>query len=1017
MSLPPAVQLAELSQEEQLFTALCDRLVLASRLPLATYRLQFHAAFTFAQAREIVPYLQRLGISTCYASPYLRARSGSTHGYDTVDYQALNPEVGSAAEYEALVRTLQAHGMGQILDIVPNHMGFSTDNVWWMDVLRHGPSSPYATFFDIDWQPPHGAWSDKVILPVLPEPYGQVLDNRQMQLLYRDGDFWVDYAGMHLPVEPCSTLLILRPCLALLHQQLPETHAHLLELYSIVTALEHLPPPTTRDPERCAERHRESTIIRQRLLALQAACPPLQDALAETLQQLNGCEGDAASFDTLHAVLEAQVYRLSYWRTAGDVLNYRRFFDITDLLAVRMEDPVVFDAAHARILHLLEDGSLTGVRIDHPDGLADPSGYFQRLQRAYVQRHCRRLLAEYPEPLDTPAAVLEDKLLARFDALEVQQRTPLYMVVEKILMPGERLPVSWPVHGTTGYEFLNQLNGIFVDRRRWRSFRSLYAAFIGKRETFADVLYEAKRFFLTTRLRSELDTIGALLNRLAATSRRWRDLNGPVIDAALREVLSCFPLYRTYTGPQATRVSATDRQALEVAFTEARRRHSAAPGEAFDYLHDVLHVHWIDATSPQSQGLQRLIIRKVQQLTGAAMAKGLEDTAGYRYTPLASLNEVGGDPGRFGASVFALHRANQARQQHWPQTLLATATHDTKRGEDVRARLNVLSEMPQTWRHSLKRWQQWNRPLKVQVDGHLAPSRQEEYLLYQTLLGAWPMEADFDQAVFLQRIQAYMLKALREAKVSTSWRYPNPAYEEAVAGFITDLLDATESPEFLADFRRLQEMVAQYGVWNSLSQTFLKLTAPGVPDIYQGTELWDFSLVDPDNRRPVDYALRQRLLDTLQQHCQEMPRLDFLQELLQGRMDGRIKLFVIWQTLQIRQRYQQVFQEGTYVPLRATGSQQDHLCAFARIHGDTELLVIAPRLFTRLLASPQEQPLGSSVWYDTRVLLPPSPREAWYRHLLTEEIILPVFREGQAVLPMATVCAHFPLALLQRIEG
>jgi (1->4)-alpha-D-glucan 1-alpha-D-glucosylmutase len=593
----------------------------------------------------------------------------------------------------------------------------------------------------------------------------------------------------------------------------------------------------------------------------------------------------------------------------------------------------------------------------------------------------------------------------------------LYVVLEKILEQREHLPTSWPVYGTTGYAFLNQLNGLFVDRRQVPALRSLYAAFVGVQEHWPNVLYTAKKLILKTSMSSELHALGAQLERLAATDRTWRDLTRQGLTAALREVIACFPVYRTYIGPQTTRLTAADRAAIDTAVAEARRRNPTIPPEAFDYLQATLQVQEPTARDPTAQQHQRLCIQKFQQLTGPVMAKGLEDTALYRYTPLASLNDVGGDPDAFGLTVTAFHRYNRQRQQHWPLTLLATATHDTKRGEDVRARLNVLSELPQVWGASLQRWHQLNRPHQPVVDGQPVPARQEEYLLYQTLLGVWPF-APFSAATLVKlrkRMQAYMRKALREAKVHTSWTWVHAAYEQAVDTFIARLLDDTVSRAFLEDFRVLHTTVALYGLWNSLAQTLLKLTVPGVPDIYQGCELWDFSLVDPDNRRPVDYALRQQYLAELQQRCQEETRPELVQDLLRTRTDGRIKLYVIWQTLTLRRAQAAVFRDGAYLPLEVQGRHAAHVCAFARVHATAEVVVVVPRLFTRLLPQAHDLPLGVDIWGDTGVVMSASLRGGRYRQLFTGGVVESSLVDGSSTLPLAAVLAHFPVAVLERV--
>ncbi|GIX47313.1 MAG: maltooligosyl trehalose synthase [Candidatus Tectimicrobiota bacterium] len=1001
--------------DEQQWQALSAALARQRRVPVATYRLQLHAAFPFAQARRLVPYLHALGISDCYTSPYLKARPGSPHGYDIVDYGALNPELGTPEDYDAFVEALQQHGMGHLLDFVPNHMGvLEADNPWWQDVLAHGPASRYARFFDIDWEPPTPGLRHKVLLPILGAPYGQVLENQELQLAYGEGQFFVHYYTHRLPLAPCTTPQLLRPCLAALEAQLGPSHAHTEELRAILAVLQQLPARTETAPSRVAQRYRQTAAAQQRLARLEAQCPALQAALAQTLQAFGGVKGEPRSFDALHGLLEAQAYRLCYWRVAADELNYRRFFDIAHLAAVRVEDPEVFAAMHAFVLELLAAGKVTGLRIDHIDGLYDPQDYLQRLQAAYVARWGQGWLAARGE-----AAALE-ALVARFAATCRQQprnpaARPLYVVVEKILDAEESLPESWPVEGTTGYDALNELNALFVDATQAEALRALYLEFTGSRQPFADLLYEAKRLVLQTTLAAELEALGWQLARLVAGQRRWRDVSRRALTAALREVVACFPVYRTYVREEDDALSDADAAVLTAALAAARQR-CPALHEAFDVLAEVLLQRAPEESSTRQA--QRRFVCRLQQLTGPAMAKGFEDTALYRYTPLASLDEVGGHPDRFGLAVAEAHRRHGERQRRWPATLVATSTHDTKRSEDVRARLNVLSELVAEWREALWRWHRLNQPHRVLVAGRSVPSRQEEYLLYQTLLGAWPLEPLTPEAriAFQERIQAYMVKALREAKVHTSWLHVDQAYEAAVVQFIDAVLDEARGADFLADFGRFQARVAAYGMWNALAQTLLKLTVPGVPDLYQGCELWDFSLVDPDNRRPVDYARREQFLAELQRRWQAPPaRLPLVAELLQQPHDGRLKLFLIWRTLRFRRQQAALFLDGDYLPLAATGSRQEHVFAFARSAAAAAAVVVVPRLVARLQPTATAAPLGEAVWGDTAVVLPPSLAGHPYRHLLTGETVVPQRHRGQEVLRLAEVCRTFPVALLQRL--
>jgi (1->4)-alpha-D-glucan 1-alpha-D-glucosylmutase len=978
----------------------------AARIPTATYRLQFNRAFTFAEASRRVAYLDALGVSDCYASPYFKARAESTHGYDIADHNALNPAIGSEADYQAFVAALHAHGMGQVLDIVPNHMGIGeSSNTWWMDVLENGPSSLYASFFDIDWHPIKPELENKVLLPILGQQYGRVLENGELVLRYEDGAFFLDYYQIELPINPRTYLEILQVPLDQLIATLGPDHEHVLEYQSIMTGLSHLPPRTETEQAKVIERHREKEILKRRLAQLCAVSPEVRAAIAETVRRFNGVPGDPRSFDMLDALIERQAYRLSYWRVAAEEINYRRFFDINDLAAIRVELPEVFEATHRLVLRLLGEGKVTGLRVDHPDGLWDPAGYFRRLQQSYAG----------PTDSDGEPSSASDR--------------PLYIVAEKILGHGERLPADWPIHGTTGYDFLNALNGIFVDRTAERRFNEIYGAFTGLRTRFDDLVYEAKKRIMRMAMASEINVLAHQLDRISEHNRYFRDFTLNSLRDALREVIACFPVYRTYIVAETDHVEERDRAYIEAAIACAKRRNPTFDPSIYDFLRDILLLRYPDTLDEEARDEQRTFVMKFQQCTGPVMAKGMEDTAFYIYNRLISLNEVGGEPQRFGTTVEAFHRQNQERLRQWPASMLATSTHDTKRSEDVRARINVLSEMPDEWRAALTRWSRLNRRKKILVDGKLAPDRNEEYLLYQTLLGAWPFaplpderrtEGDGSVAPaslvvrpspeFVARIQNYMVKAIREAKVHTSWLNPHTAYDEAVRAFVARILEPTPDNRFLADFYGVWRKVAHFGVFNSLSQTLLKLAAPGVPDIYQGNEMWDFSLVDPDNRRPVDYDLRAWLLGELIDWPGE--RAALARMLVDTRTDGRIKLYLTHRALSYRRAHAALFQAGAYQPLEADAEAREHIVAFARTHGDQQVLAVAPRLLAKRLRSPDAQPLGTAAWGGA-VLILPAPAGRRYRNIFTDEIVDAIERDGAAGLPLAQIFANFPVALLE----
>ena len=922
-------------------------------IPRATYRMQFNRDFTFAMAQAAVPYLQRLGISHLYASPFLKARPGSRHGYDIIDHNAINPEIGTPEEFEALVATLKASGMGQLVDTVPNHMGvMGADNQWWLDVLENGPASAYADFFDIDWRPNKPALRGKVLVPVLGDQYGIVLERGELTLAFDEqrGELSIWYYQHRFPVDPREYPRILAEGIDRLDARIGAEHPDALEFRSLITALGHLPDRGETQPQVLAERQRDKELHKQRLAAVYARSPDVAHFVKENLRDIGGTSGDPASFDRLHALLEAQAYRLAYWRVASDDINYRRFFDINDLAALRMENPRVFEATHRLLLQWLDAGKIDALRIDHPDGLYDPVQYFRQLQAR------------------APSSGAGD---STSNSAERTTHVPsTYIVVEKILVGPEQLPLEWPVFGTTGYEFCALVNGVFVDPAAATSMEHTYRGFIGRTLDYRVLLYQSKRLIMRTALAGELNVLANTLLRIAEADRRTCDFTFNSLRYALREVVASFPVYRTYVAP--ARLSEVDRLYIEQAVDAARSRSHAADVSVFDFVREVMLTAVAEGKSDAYRDAVLSFAMKLQQYTSPVMAKSMEDTTFYIYARLVSLNEVGGDPRAFGVPVLAFHRANRERQRHWPHNLLATSTHDSKRAEDVRMRIDVLSELPEEWRAKAMQWHRLNRGKKQRLAGEQAPDRNDEYLLYQTLIGTWPLEDLDAQAMetFRARIREYMLKAIREAKVHTSWINRNERYEQAVAGFVDALLPGKDSA-FLQEFLPFQRKVARLGLYNSLSQVLLKLTVPGVPDVYQGTELWSFDLVDPDNRRPVDYALRIRLLDELAASAEDQgePLRGFVQSLLDSIADGRIKLYCTCKLLQLRAQLDALFRFGEYSPLRVTGAHSDCVIAFARSHEGTDVIVIVGRWFARL-GGVNALPIGAELWQDTRVDVP-----------------------------------------------
>ena len=918
-------------------------------LPQSTYRLQFHDHFRFQDATRLVPYLHSLGISHVYASPIFRASPGSQHGYDISDHNELNPEVGSEAEFDAFTTALHEHGMGLVLDFVPNHMGIAERrNQWWWDVLENGPSSSFARYFDIQWHPLKAALENKVLLPILGDQYGRVLENGEFRVCCAEGAFTLQYHETTLPLDPQSSRPILRRAVELADPA-PD------ELASILTALDNLPSRTETEAAKIIERRREKIIIRERLARLQESDPAVSKALELALREWND-PADPQSFDRLDALLSAQPYRLSFWRVAAEEINYRRFFDINTLAAICVELPEVFDATHHLLLQLVAQGKVNGVRIDHIDGLALPLAYLQRLRECMAGA-----TGEQP-----------------------------YLVVEKILGRGESLPPGWPIHGTTGYEFAAQVLNVLIDPAAERLMTDIYEKSIGMKLNYREMTYRSKRLIMEVSMASEINMLGTLLSRLAESHRWYRDFTVNALTAAVREVIACFPVYRSYLVPGQPAEEA-DERVITLALVQARRRNPALERSVFEFLRHVL-LPVPEESHPVDEGLRHDFVLKFQQCTGPIMAKGVEDTAFYVYNRHVALNEVGGNPGMYGASVELFHKQCLARQAEFPHSMLASSTHDTKRSEDVRARIAALSELPQEWSGAVRRWRLMNRKFKTEVDGEQAPDDNEEYLFYQTLLGTWPLHPVTAEGLseYIVRLQDYMIKALHEAKVNSSWIEPNERWDEAVKAFVAAVLTPQRTHRFSAALAPLASRVAELGAMNSLAQTVLKLTQPGVPDVYQGTELWDFSLVDPDNRRPVDYEQRQSLLGELSGGAGD---------LLAHWRDGRIKLAIIQTLLRFRRDKPELFAHGSYEPLLAQGTLHEHCITFERKLAGEILLVIVPRLTARLGSPPV-----ALNWLDT--CLVPSESRCW-KNLLTGAEHPPA-----ATLLLAEVLKDWPVAVL-----
>lgn len=996
-----------------------------SHFPRATYRLQLGPNLTFQDARALVSYLDDLGISDLYVSPIFLPCSPESPGYDICDHNQFNPALGREEDLAALVQSLKSYKMGLILDVVPNHMGIRGDrNIWWMDVLENGPSSPYAHFFDIDWQPAKPELENKVLLPILEDLYGQVLESGKFRLSFEEGPFFIYYYDHKLPVAPRSYCLILNQVLDILSKELPTDHDDLQELQSILTALNYLPPRTEKSLEKILERKREKEVIKKRLANLGQKSQIFRQALAEVVNSYNGQVGDPRSFEKMDTLIKEQAYRPCFWRVAADEINYRRFFDINHLAAIRMELPEVFQVTHRLIFQLLAEGKVNGLRIDHPDGLWNPTLYFRNLQKNYLLSRLSYLLKERDNlSLEELEKIIEDWLTQSQNYLP-SSSWPLYVVAEKILSPGEELPREWAVQGTTGYDFLNSLNGLFVAAENQRPCDRLYNRFIGTRFNFPNLVNSSKKMIMLISLASELASLSHRLERLSEKNRWYRDFTLNSLTFALREVIACLPVYRTYiTDPNL--VSERDAAYIKAAVEEAKRRNPRTAESIFDFLRDILLLRNLNNFPPEDRPKILEFVMRFQQITGPVMAKGVEDTAFYIYNRLLSLNEVGGHPEKFGLPLDEFHNQNRERLATWPFSFLATSTHDTKRSEDVRARINVLSEIPDEWRKAISRWRRWNARKKNVVDGWPIPDGNDEYHLYQTLVGAWPIEDEDQGEEFLaqpefaewrERVAAYMHKAIMEAKVHTSWFNPHKEYEEGMRKFIQQILETNPRNLFLKDLRSFQRRIAFFGQWNSLAQVFLKLSSPGVPDFYQGTELWNFSLVDPDNRRPVDYKKREALLAELKRRVENSKGhlLPLVQELIQHSRDGRIKLYLIWRMLNFRRNKPDLFTRGNYFPLPAQGEKKDHVVSFGRSWKDDWVIVVAPRLGLTLTQGNEKPPLGPEVWKDTRIYLPEGEEIFSFYNLFTGEIIHVAQEEKQSYLPIAVILGNFPVGFLER---
>ncbi|MBN2365253.1 MAG: malto-oligosyltrehalose synthase, partial [Calditrichaeota bacterium] len=887
---------------------------------LSTYRLQFSSEYTFSKALPVIEYLHRLGISHIYASPVLSSRKGSTHGYDVVDPTKIDPELGEQKDLMKLISEIQKLEMGWIQDIVPNHMAYSSENKMLYDVLENGPFSQYYNFFDINWESQYENMRGKVLAPFLGKFYSECLENAELQLNYQKSGLNVHYYQHFFPIRIESYPAVFGFDTESLQKALGRKHPDFVKYLGVLNAMKNISIITD-----IQERSQQISFIKEMLWELYSGNHEIRKNIESILTIFNGTAGEPESFDHLFKLMQEQYYRLSFWKVGTEEINYRRFFNVNELISLRIEDEEVFQTTHKLILDFIKNGAFDGLRIDHVDGLADPTNYLNRLRRAV------------------------DKC---------------YILVEKILEYSENLPLFWPVQGTTGYDFLNFMNGIYCDRQNEAAMDRIYIKFIGKRVLFSEMAYEKKRLIVGKHMAGDVDNLAHLLVRILSQYRYGSDFTLYGLRRSLVEILSHFEIYRTYISEENYRDE--DRDYIIRAINKSITNMPDFENELL-LIQRILLMQSDSQTTAEETDQWYQFIYRFQQLTGPLMAKGFEDTVLYNYNRFISHNEVGGNPGKFGISGIEFHYFNKRKAERWPEAMNATSTHDAKRGEDVRARLNVLSEIPEEWGKYVRLWSKLNRKKKMKTGTVSVPDLNDEYFLYQTLVGSFPQESG-DMIPYRNRIKEYSIKAVREAKVHTAWLKPDTEYESSYELFIDRIMDDSTDNIFLKEFLPFQKKISWYGMLNSLSQVILKCTSPGIPDFYQGSELWDLNLVDPDNRRPVDYRKRKQFLKDIEKKYSK-DKIRCINDLFDSWTDGRIKMFLIRQLLHARREYHQLFQKGNYIPLEFKGSCRRHVKAFARQFENNVVIVAVPRFFTELIPE-KSLPLAESVWNNTHLILP-----------------------------------------------
>ena len=927
-------------------------------IPAATYRIQFNPSFGFQEAKGCVSYLADLGISHIYASPIFKAKKGSLHGYDVVDSAEINPELGGAEKFDELSLMLGESGIGWIQDIVPNHMAYDYENAAMMDVLEKGKKSSFYGFFDVDWEHPFDGQKEKILAPFLGRSFAQCLEDKEIQLSLQGEGMRINYEGWKFPLYENSYAFVLGQRQEALKEKLGEAHPAWKKFSGLISMIEG------KKISRGEKKRKGKASIKELFKQVRSENREVERHIEESIRIINGVKGKPDSFTILEELLSRQVFRLCFWKVASEEINYRRFFNVNELICLKTEEEWVFDRSHSLIFSLTDRGKFSGLRVDHIDGLYDPAAYLRRLRKRAGE---------------------------------------IFIVVEKILQPEEELPSMWPVQGTTGYDWLNEVNALFCDRRNAEKFDRIYSRFSEHETPYHELVSDKKRMIVGQHMAGDIDNLAQSIKKISSCSRLGKDVTLYGLRRAVVEILAQFPVYRTYITGKL--MSEWDRACIRQAAESARKK---IPGLLYEigFVEDLL-LNRAARFSPEEKKQKDHFIMRFQQFTGPLMAKGFEDTVLYIYNRLLSLNEVGGSPDRFGNTLEDFHRFSEKRAALWPHSMNGTTSHDTKRGEDVRARLNVLSEIPEEWERRIRLWNGLNRSKKRRVNGIWAPDRNDEYFLYQTLVGAFPFYGR-DFSLFLERMKSYVVKSAREAKVHTAWIEPDLAYEKACKAFLEDILEPSRENHFLKEFIPFQKKVASLGIFNSLTQTLLKCTSPGVPDIYQGSELWDLNLVDPDNRRPVDFQKRKKILKEIMSRERTNIR-SLAEELLLSKEDGRIKLFLIYRALKAKKAHPGVFQNGTYVPLSVKGKANRHIIAFGRNDGDSWILSVAPRFLIQLIDE-KSLPLGEEVWGDTRVILPEEMPCQW------KDLVLGRVIGGKKSMLVSEILRHFPVGLLTNTE-